>query len=329
MNKSDRQPFVSILTPVYNGEEYLEESIESVLEQTYQNWEYVIVNNCSTDDSLNIARKYAGQDERIRVHNNEAFLDQMPNLNHAFRQISQESEYCKVVHADDWIFPECVERMVEVGQAHPETGIIGSYRLAEKSVNLDGLPYPSPVTKGEKVCRLFLMKGVFVFGSPTSLLIRSEEIRKRERMYDESHSHGDLAACFEILKNTDFGFVHRVLTFTRRHNESMTSTLKKYETTQLGNLKAVLKYGPYYLSEAEFKKRSVKAMDNHYRFLARKFYEFKSRSFWDYHKEEMKKMGKPLKYGKLLGFIAAELFNFRITAGRFKESLFSRVRGSN
>ncbi len=324
MNNSDQQPFVSILTPVYNGEEFLEECIQSVLNQTYQNWEYVIVNNCSTDDSLDIARTYARQDDRIRVHNNEQFLDQMPNLNHAFRQISPESAYCKVVHADDWIFPECVEHMVAVGEKYPETGIIGAYRLAQDNVNLDGLPYPSPVTKGEKICRLFLLKGIFVFGSPTSLLIRSEDIRKRDRMYDESHSHGDLAACFEILKDTDFGFVHRVLTFTRRHNESMTSTLKKFETTQLGNLKAVLKYGPYYLSEAEFKERSAKAMNNHYRFLARKFYECKSSLFWEYHTDELKKMGRPLKYGKLARFILAELFNFRITAGRLKESILAK-----
>lgn len=324
MDNSNHQPFVSILTPVYNGDEFLEECIQSVLNQTYQNWEYVIVNNCSTDDSLEIARSYARQDDRIRIHNNEQFLDQMPNLNHSFRQISSESAYCKVVHADDWIFPECVECMVAVGEKYPETSIIGSYRLAEKHVNLDGLPYPSPVTKGEEVCRLFLLKGVFLFGSPTSLLIRSEEIRNRDRMYDESHSHGDLAACFEILKETDFGFVHRVLTFTRRHNESMTSTLKKYETTQIGNLKAVLKYGPYYLTEAEFEERSAKAMDNHYRFLARKVYECKSKSFWEYHIKELEKMGRPLKYGRLARFIGAELFNFRITAGRLKESILAK-----
>ena len=50
MNRSS-QPLVSVVTPVYNGAEYLSECIESVLAQTYQNWDYTIVNNCSTDDS--------------------------------------------------------------------------------------------------------------------------------------------------------------------------------------------------------------------------------------------------------------------------------------
>ena len=55
-------PLVSIVTPVYNGEAYLEECIESVLAQTYTHWEYIIVNNCSTDNTLDIARRYESKD---------------------------------------------------------------------------------------------------------------------------------------------------------------------------------------------------------------------------------------------------------------------------
>ncbi|HID65334.1 MAG TPA: glycosyltransferase family 2 protein, partial [Anaerolineae bacterium] len=111
------QPLVSVVTPVYNAEPYLAECIESVLAQTYENWEYIIVNNCSTDHSLEIARHYAQQDARIHIHNNDEFLKQFQNWNHAMRQISPESKYCKVVHADDWLFPECLARMVEVAEA--------------------------------------------------------------------------------------------------------------------------------------------------------------------------------------------------------------------
>ena len=61
------QPLVSIVTPVYNEAEYLAECIESVLAQSYQNWEYTIVDNCSKDGSAEIARHYAGKDRRIRL----------------------------------------------------------------------------------------------------------------------------------------------------------------------------------------------------------------------------------------------------------------------
>jgi len=68
------QPFVSVITPVYNGEKYLAECIESVLGQTYAAWEYIIVNNCSSDRTLEIAQSYARQDSRIRIHNNPGFV---------------------------------------------------------------------------------------------------------------------------------------------------------------------------------------------------------------------------------------------------------------
>src|SRR5689334_10610487 len=113
------KPHVSIVTPVYNEEEHLAECIESVLAQTYENWDYVIVDNCSTDKSLEIARTYAAKDRRIRVHTNDQFLEMIPNRSVAVRQMSPDSKYCKVVLGDDWIFPECLEKMVALGEAHP------------------------------------------------------------------------------------------------------------------------------------------------------------------------------------------------------------------
>src|SRR6185503_300851 len=136
-------PLVSVVTPVYNGERHLVECIESVLAQTYERWEHTIVDNCSTDRTREIAERYAKKDARIRVHPNSTFVDLLPNHNIAFRQISPAAAYCKVVQADDWIFPECLERMVAVAEAHPTVGVVGAYRLDGAKVDCDGLPYPS------------------------------------------------------------------------------------------------------------------------------------------------------------------------------------------
>lgn len=57
---------VSIVIPVYNASEYLSETVESFLRQTYDNWEMILVNDGSTDDSLDIIKKYSAQDSRIR-----------------------------------------------------------------------------------------------------------------------------------------------------------------------------------------------------------------------------------------------------------------------
>src|ERR1700730_946844 len=87
------QPLVSIVTPVYNGAEHLAECIESVLAQTYQNWDYTIVDNCSTDATLKTARRYAEKDPRIRIVRNQEFLPAIPNHNAALRRISPASKY--------------------------------------------------------------------------------------------------------------------------------------------------------------------------------------------------------------------------------------------
>ena len=115
------KPLVSVVTPVYNAEKYLAECIESVLAQTYNNWDYVIVNNCSKDGSLEIANEYARQDSRIRVHNNTEFLSMVQNFNHSLLQISADSKYCKVLHADDLLLPECLMQMVALAEQNPRT----------------------------------------------------------------------------------------------------------------------------------------------------------------------------------------------------------------
>lgn len=294
------EPLVSVLTPVYNGEKYLAECIESVLAQTYRNWEYIIVDNRSTDRSREIARAYAEKDCRIRVHENPEFVTAQRNHNIAFRQISAQSQYCKVVHADDWLFPECLTRMVAVAESHPNVGIVSAYRLAGTKVNLDGLPYPSTVVSGREICRRSLLKEFYVFGSPTSLLIRSKLVRDRDRVFDGSNIHADHEACFDLLQNSDFGFVHQVLTYTRRHGGAGTTFSRHFRTSGLGNLAILKKYGPLYLGEEQFQATLKLRLSQYYRSLAQvALYDYDKRVFL-YHKNAMKNLGWSFNWPKLL-----------------------------
>ena len=179
-------PLVSVVTPFYNTQDYLAECIESVLRQTYTNWEYILVDNCSTDGSGDIAKHYAARfPEKIRLIHTESFLSQVGNYNFALSLISPHSRYCKMVQADDWIFPECLRSMVEVAEAHPKVGIVSAYELEGDHITLGGLPYPSPEVPGREICRLFFLKYRHFFGTPTSLLMRSELVRSRNPFYDE------------------------------------------------------------------------------------------------------------------------------------------------
>jgi glycosyltransferase involved in cell wall biosynthesis len=295
------QPLVSVVTPVYNTEAYLAECIESVLAQTYSNWEYIIVDNRSTDASASIAQSFARQDERIRVVTNHEFLPIIPNWNHALRQIARESRYVKTVHADDWLFPECIEKMVEVAVANPTVGIVSAYRLNENRVDLDGLPYPSTVTPGQVIGRLSLVSHpLFLFGSPTSTLIRADLIRAQEKFYDESLLHADTDACLRLLQECDFGFVHQILTYTRRHNESMSSYAKRLETIHAEKVRRFLRYGPIYLNDTEYAQRLKEVWQGYYRMLAQYVYKEADREFWDYHNKTMDELGMPFQFRRLV-----------------------------
>lgn len=323
---SQALPLVSVVTPVYNAESYLAKCIESILAQTYDNWEYIIVNNCSTDGSLQIAQHYANLDARIRIHDNEKFLTQFQNWNHAMRQISPRSKYCKVVHADDWLFSDCIARMVQVAEANPSVSIVSAYRLDEDEVNLDGLPYPSTVTSGREICRRTLLGDLFVFGSPSSLLIRSDIIRNRDSFYEESTIHADTQMCFDILLDSDFGFVHQVLTFTRRHNESLTSLTNRFNTRRLGKFISLVKFGPKYLSPEEFERRLTRVLQSYHEFLGHSLFELKGKEFWRYHTNELQKLGYSISLVKLIKVCFLELLDFRTTSRTVRHALREKTQ---
>ena len=306
------EPLVSVITPVYNGEAYLANCIESVLSQTYTNWEYVIVNNCSTDRTPEIADDYARTDARIRLHHNTDFLDLMPNWNHALRQMNQQSHYCKVVHADDGLFPRCLELMVDVAKANPSVGIVGAYNLQNSQVGLDGLPYPSTVIPGRELGRSALyhigrLGGHWVFGSPTSLLLRSDLISSRESFYNESNLHADSEVPLDLLRYSDFGFVHQVLTYTRLHDHSISAAHEIIKSTIPGELQILQKYGSDYLTSEEYQLCLRNKLKQYYVFLARSVMRRRRRAFWTYHQNELNKLGFPLSLTKLTSTLLVEL----------------------
>jgi glycosyltransferase involved in cell wall biosynthesis len=328
--KINELPLVSIVTPVYNGELYLRECIKSVLAQTYDYWGYTIVNNCSTDGTLSIAREYAAKDPRIQIHNNESFVQAIENYNVAFRQISPKSKYCKVVAADDWIFPECIEKMVHVAEEHPSVAIVGAYGYGFHKAGLvwDGLPYPSTIVSGHELGRASLLGGPYVFGTPTSLLFRSDIVRSRHAFYNESNLHADNEACLEFLEHNDFGFVHQVLTFSRVREDSQTSYSKRLNTYLPDHLHMLIKYGPKYLSHEEMEQRIRNHLVSYYRYLGKQLYKRRGPLFWNFHKEQLAAIGYSLSIGRLAASVTSCALDFLLNPKRTVEELVHRLRGA-
>lgn len=122
---------VSIGIPVYNGENYLEEALDSILTQTFTDFEVIICDNASTDRTETIARKAAERDSRVHYFRNESNLGAAPNFNKCL-ELSR-GEYFRWAAHDDLCLPEYLERCLEVLEAdpgvaacHSETVIIDS-----------------------------------------------------------------------------------------------------------------------------------------------------------------------------------------------------------
>jgi glycosyltransferase involved in cell wall biosynthesis len=304
---AESSPLVSILTPVYNGAEHLAECIESVLAQTYQNWDYTIVDNCSTDSSVQIARRYAAKDPRIRVHQNQQFVRAIPNHNVALRQISPAAKYCKMVFADDWIFPECLEKMVAAAEEHPSVGVVGAYALQGTQVLWTGLPYPSRIVSGREICRRHFLENLYVFGTPNCVLYRADLVRRHNPFYNEANIHADTEVCFAVLKTCDFGFVHQVLTFTRMRPGSLATISEDLQTDLAGMLQTLTAHGPAYLTGAEFDRLLTRHLSQYYRFLGKNLIMGRSKEFWKYHKGKLNEAGYGVSRTRLMIGLGAAL----------------------
>jgi glycosyltransferase involved in cell wall biosynthesis len=249
------EPLVSVVTPVYNDADYLSECVTSVLKQTYTNWDYAIVDNASTDKTPEIAAQFAAHDSRIRHVRFEEFVNSNDNHNRAFRAIDPTSDFCKVVSADDWIFPECLERMVDAARASENIGLVSSYRLSDDGVDLVGLPYWKVCATGREITRQVLLDGPVILGGPSALMFRSDLVRKRDPFLDGRFWAADNEVALWALRQHDLGYVHQVLTFQRRQSGRVFDWALNMATYYPEFIFFHLRYGPWALEPNEYRQK--------------------------------------------------------------------------
>ncbi len=112
------KPLVSVLLCVYNGEKYLREAMDSIIFQTYPNWECIVIDDCSVDGTNDILREYAKKDRRIRLYRNEKNSKLPQSLNRALELAS--GRYVLRMDADDVCRKDRFEKQVEFMETHPE-----------------------------------------------------------------------------------------------------------------------------------------------------------------------------------------------------------------
>ena len=160
------KPLVSILTTVFNREKYLASAIESVLNSTYSNWELIIVDDQSTDNSIQIAKDYANLDNRLKVFVNEKNLGDYKNRNRAASYA--KGKYLKYIDADDLIYPFGLEQLVLFMEQFPDAGY-GLCSLDQDPVK----QYPFELGPYESYYYHYFKRSIF-HKAPLSSIIRKD-----------------------------------------------------------------------------------------------------------------------------------------------------------
>jgi glycosyltransferase involved in cell wall biosynthesis len=169
MTNSVDKPFVSVLMTSYNRQQYIGDAIQSVLNSSYSNFELIIVDDCSTDSTVEIARSFEENDKRIKVYVNENNLGDYPNRNRAASYAT--GKYIKYVDSDDCLYPSGLEVMVAALELYPQAAIaFSSLRL------YDSKPYPL-FFSGAEALRKHFFEGGLLHAGPSTTIIRLDAFK--------------------------------------------------------------------------------------------------------------------------------------------------------
>lgn len=217
------QPLVSVCIPAYNNAEYISETMDSILKQTYQNLELVVVDDNSRDNTLEVLQKYAEKDDRVKVYHNEKNLGMSGNWNHCMELC--EGEFIKLVCADDLLAENALEKEVQALIENPSAVMSES---DTKFVDLNGKGKgfykrfrAKGLVAGSKVAR----KGFFIknyFGAPQANTFRKSAYQKVGG-FDTDYTYIlDYDFWVELAKLGDVYIIHEPLNFFRVRNDSNT-----------------------------------------------------------------------------------------------------------
>ncbi|MEO0132854.1 MAG: glycosyltransferase family 2 protein [candidate division WOR-3 bacterium] len=210
-------PLVSVIMPAYNAEKYISEAIESILNQTFKDFEFIIVDDASTDKTWEIIQEYARKDDRIIAVRNEKNLYIAENRNKGLSYA--RGKYIVWQDADDISIPTRIEKQVAFMEAHPEVGICGAYiQSFNENGDLDIRKYATDDA--------ILRKHIFKF-SPVAqpvAIVRKESIDKVGYFNPAYPPAEDIDMSFRIGEYYKFANIPEVLLKYREHSSSATFT---------------------------------------------------------------------------------------------------------
>jgi len=217
------EPLVSVLMTAFNRERFISEAVESVLNQRYKNLELIIVDDCSTDKTVEIAKQFELSDSRVKVYINKINLGDYPNRNKAASYAT--GKYLKYLDSDDVMYPYCLEVMVNAMETFPEAAF-GLSSIDEERI------FPILISPSEIYNEAFFTNKNHFSRGPGSSIIRRDIFNEINGFVEERHI-GDtdmwlkLAQRYSMVK-FQFGiYWNRLHPLTESNIESSNASIRK------------------------------------------------------------------------------------------------------
>lgn len=233
-------PLVSVLMTAYNREKYIAEAIESVLASTYNNFELIIVDDCSTDITFSIAKLYQEKDSRIKLFRNEKNLGQFPNRNKAAGYAT--GEFLMNADSDDMLYADGIENCVNAMLAFPQS----SFGMFCQNIRHS----PFIITSKDAIWQHFFQRPFLTIG-PGGTIIRRSFFNKINRYPVIYGVPGDMyfnlkATCFSPIVMLPFEFL-----YYRRHDGQEINNAYSYLINNYTYLRDALEELPLQLEKSQ------------------------------------------------------------------------------
>jgi glycosyltransferase involved in cell wall biosynthesis len=251
---------ISVILPVYNGMAYLEKSVRSVLSQHMKLFEFLIVDDCSTDDSYIYLSGL--QDERVKLFKNETNKGLFFNLNFLISQCS--SPLIKLWSQDDVMYPDCLTAFVDFHRLHPTIGFSYSNRdyINEKGeITISNIVDETPaIIDTEMHSRIAFYTGS-IAGNIANVAISKAALNKVGLFNEEMKISGDFEMWVRIARYYTIGFINKPLVQLRNHSRQLSSQEQYYVFHVIEDLQSY-RYLLSYCSP-QMKVDGLKIMHNH------------------------------------------------------------------
>ncbi len=218
-----KHPKVSVLIPTYNYGQYIKEAIDSVLVQTYKDFELIVVDNCSTDNTIEIVKSIIEKDDRVKLVINETNIGMYRNFNEAL--FHAKGEYIKFLNSDDKFAKNLLEKFVNVLDNNSNITLVTSQRqyFGDRDDILKS-KY-SGLQNGKQIAYELLKHGNFI-GEPTTTMFRRDSLNIG--MFNMDYKmFADFDMWFRLSNIGDVYFIPDVLSYFRIHEEQGTKYLNE------------------------------------------------------------------------------------------------------